>query len=58
MDWLIAGVFLAVYLGMALGRWPGLALDRTGVAMIGAIALFAVSAIDDTARLASIAAET
>jgi len=32
-------VFLGVYLGMALGRWPALALDRTGIALCGAIVL-------------------
>ena len=35
VDWIIIAVFAAVYAGMALGRWPGLAVDRTGVAMIG-----------------------
>jgi Na+/H+ antiporter NhaD/arsenite permease-like protein len=34
-------VFVAVYLGMGLGRVPGLALDRTGVALIGLIVLLA-----------------
>ncbi|MCX7896177.1 MAG: SLC13 family permease, partial [Thermoanaerobaculum sp.] len=41
MDWLVLGIFLAVYLGMFLGGLPGLALDRTGVAVLGAIALVA-----------------
>lgn len=31
-------IFLLVYLGMILGNWPGLALDRTGIALLGAIA--------------------
>ena len=31
-------IFLLVYLGMILGCWPGLALDRTGIALLGAIA--------------------
>lgn len=31
-------IFLLVYLGMILGFWPGLALDRTGIALLGAIA--------------------
>lgn len=44
-DWIILTVFAAVYAGMALGRWPGLAVDRTGVAMIGAIALLATGAV-------------
>jgi Na+/H+ antiporter NhaD/arsenite permease-like protein len=34
-------VFVAVYLGMALGRAPGLAIDRTGVALLGLIVLLA-----------------
>ncbi|MBX3580389.1 MAG: anion transporter [Rhizobiaceae bacterium] len=34
-------VFLLVYLGMALGRVPGLAIDRTGVALLGLIVLLA-----------------
>ncbi len=34
-------VFGLVYLGMILGGLPGLALDRTGVAVLGAIALIA-----------------
>lgn len=39
-QWLAIAVFGAVYLGMMLGGWPGLAIDRTGVALIGAIVLF------------------
>ncbi len=34
-------VFAFVYLGMLLGEIPGLALDRTGVALLGALALVA-----------------
>jgi len=36
---LVLAVFAVVYLGMLLGSIPGLALDRTGVAVVGAIAL-------------------
>lgn len=39
MDAEIAAVFAAVYFGMILGRIPGLALDRTGMALLGAIIL-------------------
>jgi Na+/H+ antiporter NhaD/arsenite permease-like protein len=53
-EWLVGGVFLAVYLGMAIGRWPGLAIDRTGVAMTGAILLFAVGVMDGAAAIAAI----
>lgn len=31
-------IFILVYIGMALGNLPGLALDRTGIALLGAIA--------------------
>lgn len=48
-DWLVVGVFVVVYLGMALGRWPGLAIDRTGVAVIGAIVLLVSGAVDGAA---------
>jgi Na+/H+ antiporter NhaD/arsenite permease-like protein len=39
MDTIVLTVFAVVYLGMLLGRIPGLAIDRTGVALLGAIAL-------------------
>ncbi len=41
MTLLVACVFVFVYLGMMVGRIPGLAIDRTGVAALGAIALVA-----------------
>jgi Na+/H+ antiporter NhaD/arsenite permease-like protein len=41
MDLLVAGVFVVVYVGMMLGELPGLKLDRTGIALLGAIALVA-----------------
>ena len=41
MDTLVLSVFLVVYLGMILGELPGLAIDRTGVALLGAIAILA-----------------
>ncbi len=34
-------VFVLVYIGMAAGRVPGLAIDRTGIALLGLIALLA-----------------
>ncbi len=42
---LIVAVFIATYIGMAFGRWPGLAIDRTGIALIGAIVLVAFGAL-------------
>jgi len=38
-------VFIVVYIGMLLGRLPRLQLDRTGVALLGAIALIAGGAL-------------
>jgi Na+/H+ antiporter NhaD/arsenite permease-like protein len=32
-------IFLLAYMGVALGRIPGLGLDRTGIALLGAIAM-------------------
>ena len=42
MSGLVLVVFGAVYLGMAIGRWPGLKVDRTGIALLGAIVLYGV----------------
>ncbi|MEW5735638.1 MAG: anion transporter [Thermodesulfobacteriota bacterium] len=41
----ILAVFCLVYAGMVLGRLPGLSMDRSGVAVLGAIALVAGGAI-------------
>jgi Na+/H+ antiporter NhaD/arsenite permease-like protein len=41
----VIAVFLLVYLGMFLGELPGLKLDRTGVALLGAVALLATGAV-------------
>jgi Na+/H+ antiporter NhaD/arsenite permease-like protein len=51
---LVLVVFAAVYLGMAFGRWPGLRIDRTGIALLGAIVLFAAGAITPERVLAAI----
>jgi Na+/H+ antiporter NhaD/arsenite permease-like protein len=45
VDYAVLVIFVLVYLGMLLGRIPGLALDRTGVALLGAIALLAIGRI-------------
>ena len=45
MDPIILIIFSLVYLGMILGEIPGLALDRTGVALLGAIALLATERV-------------
>ena len=54
MTTLVLLVFVAVYFGMAIGRWPGLKVDRTGIALLGAILLYAAGAIDGPAVLAAI----
>jgi Na+/H+ antiporter NhaD/arsenite permease-like protein len=51
---LVVVVFAAVYLGMAIGRWPGLKVDRTGIALLGAILLYGSGALDGAAVLAAI----
>jgi Na+/H+ antiporter NhaD/arsenite permease-like protein len=45
-------VFILVYVGMALGRVPGLAVDRTGVALLGLIVLLATGdlTLDEAGR--------
>ena len=45
-------VFAVTYFGMALGRLPGSRVDRTGIAMIAAVALVAVGA-EPAARAAA-----
>ena len=43
---LVVGIFVATYLGMALGRVPGLRIDRSGIALFAVAALLAFGAID------------
>ncbi|QDT98788.1 anion transporter [Gimesia aquarii] len=47
-------VYIIVYLSMLLGGIPGLRVDRTGAALLGAIALLAVGNISEQNALASI----
>lgn len=46
IDWAIVAIFAVVYLGMFLGGLPKLKLDRSGVALLGAIAVVGVGALD------------
>lgn len=39
-------VFVLTYLGVALGEIPGLAVDRTGIALLGAVAMIAAGVLD------------
>ncbi|PWC66037.1 transporter [Azospirillum sp. TSH7] len=47
-------LFTATYLGMALGRFPGLSIDRTGIALVAAILLLAAGALDTTQLVAAV----
>jgi Na+/H+ antiporter NhaD/arsenite permease-like protein len=51
-DWGIAALFGVVYLGMFLGGLPRLKLDRSGVALLGAIAVIALTgqSVEDAAQ--------
>ena len=51
-DWVTVAVFGVVYLGMFLGGLPRLKLDRSGVALLGAIAVIAFTgrSVEDAAR--------
>jgi Na+/H+ antiporter NhaD/arsenite permease-like protein len=51
---LVVATFIAVYVGMALGRWPGLKIDRTGIAVLGAIFLYSTGVVTNAAVLAAI----
>ncbi|MBI5844044.1 MAG: anion transporter [Deltaproteobacteria bacterium] len=58
MELLVIAVFLFVYLGMAAGGVPGLAIDRSGVALLGAIALLAGGAVTAESAWASVDVST
>ena len=51
-------VFILTYVGMALGRFPGLTLDRTGIAVIAAAILLASGAMPFAAAGAAVDAPT
>lgn len=50
----VLAVFAMVYLGMILGRLPGLAVDRSGLALLGAVALLAGGVLDSKSAWASV----
>ena len=51
-------LFVLTYIGLALGRIPGLALDRTGFAVLGAVAFLATGSISVEDAKAAIDAPT
>lgn len=52
--WLTWIIFTLTYIGIAMGRIPGLALDRTGFALLGAIAMVASGTLTTHEAFASI----
>lgn len=54
MDTVVLLIFAFVYAGMILGEIPGLAMDRTGVALLGAIVLVASGRVSVEAASAAI----
>ena len=46
-------LFLITYIGIALGKVPGLAIDRVGIALLGAIAMLAFGMISTQAAVQS-----
>jgi len=55
---LMWGVFALTYVGIALGRFPKLVLDRTGIALLGAIAMLVIHGITIREAAAHIDYET
>ncbi len=56
-DWALL-LFAVTYAGIALGHVPGLALDRTGIALLGAIAMVATGVLPMGEALASVSMPT
>jgi Na+/H+ antiporter NhaD/arsenite permease-like protein len=54
MDHRVVAVFLITYGGMALGRIPGLKIDRTGIALLALVALLATGRVDEAQAGAAI----
>lgn len=55
---LTVAIFLATYVAMAVGRLPGFRVDRTGAALLGAIAMLVFEKIDTDAAWASVSFPT
>lgn len=53
-----ATIFVGTYAGVALGRVPGLRLDRTGIALVGAVLMVAVGALTPTEAYAAVDLKT
>lgn len=55
---LALAIFLMTYLGLALGRVPGLRIDRTGIAIVGAAAAVVTGAIPWDRAVSAVDAHT
>ena len=51
---LVIAIFLSVYVGMALRRRPGLKVDRTGIALVGALVLCSTGLVTNAMVLQAI----
>jgi len=47
-------IFALCYIGIAIGRVPGLAIDRTGIALLGAMFMMVTGVVDLDSAIASI----
>jgi Na+/H+ antiporter NhaD/arsenite permease-like protein len=43
--WLTLAIFVVTYAGLAIGRLPGLRTDRTGLALVGAVAMIVAGSL-------------
>ena len=57
-DLLSVLIFCVAYCGIAAGGFPGLTIDRTGIALLGAIAMVAAGVLPLSEALASVDAPT
>jgi len=55
---LILAIFVLTYVGLAIGRIPGLRLNRTGIALLGAIAMMIASRSSTAATASTVNWET
>ncbi len=51
-------IFLLTYVGVGLGRFPRLAIDRTGIALLGAIGMVAIGGLRPEEALAAVSLPT
>jgi Na+/H+ antiporter NhaD/arsenite permease-like protein len=58
LEIIAAVIFFMTYTGIALGSIPGLAIDRTGIAVLGAIAMLTTGTLSENEALKAINAPT